>query len=433
MRQAFRASILHCLADPGEGSLATAYAYLDDGLLIVENGRVVELGEAAVLLPQLGDRVSLQAFPEQLIVPGFIDCHVHFPQLDIIASYGEQLLDWLHRYAYPVEARFADADYAREIADVFVDELLRNGTTTALVFGTVHAHSVDAIFEAAAKRDMRLIAGKVLMDRSCPEELRDDPESAYADSKDLIERWHGQGRLGYAITPRFALTSTAAQLQAAGRLAAEYPDVWIHTHLAENTDEVDEVARLFPESDSYLDVYDRFGLLRERSVFAHCLHLSDGDRRRMAEKGGAAAFCPTSNLFLGSGLFDLRSMCDANVRCGLGSDVGGGTSLSMLRTAGEAYKVLRLQDQSLPATRALYMATLGAAKALYLDDKIGNFEAGKEADFVVLDPAATSLTARRSNAASGIEEKLFALLMLADDRNVVATFINGQQTPELNQ
>lgn len=433
MRQAFRASILHCLADPGEGSLATATAYLDDGLLIVENGLIVELGEAAALLPQLGDRVSLQEFPEQLIVPGFIDCHVHFPQLDIIASYGEQLLDWLRRYAYPVEARFADADYAREIADVFVNELLRNGTTTALVFGTVHAHSADAIFEAAAKRDMRLIAGKVLMDRNCPEALRDDPESAYADSKALIERWHGQGRLGYAITPRFALTSTAAQLQAAGRLAAEYPDVWIHTHLAENTDEVDEVARLFPESDSYLDVYDRFGLLRERSVFAHCLHMSDADRRRMAEKGGAAAFCPTSNLFLGSGLFDLRSMCDANVRCGLGSDIGGGTSLSLLRTAGEAYKVLRLQDQSLPATRALYMATLGAAKALYLDDKIGNFEAGKEADFVVLDPAATSLTARRSNAASSIEEKLFAMMMLADDRNVAATFINGQQTPELNQ
>lgn len=433
MRQAFRASILHCLADPGEGSLATATAYLDDGLLIVENGLIVELGEAAALLPQLGDRVSLQEFPEQLIVPGFIDCHVHFPQLDIIASYGEQLLDWLRRYAYPVEARFADADYAREIADVFVNELLRNGTTTALVFGTVHAHSADAIFEAAAKRDMRLIAGKVLMDRNCPEALRDDPESAYADSKALIERWHGQGRLGYAITPRFALTSTAAQLQAAGRLAAEYPDVWIHTHLAENTDEVDEVARLFPESDSYLDVYDRFGLLRERSVFAHCLHMSDADRRRMAEKGGAAAFCPTSNLFLGSGLFDLRSMCDANVRCGLGSDIGGGTSLSLLRIAGEAYKVLRLQDQSLPATRALYMATLGAAKALYLDDKIGNFEAGKEADFVVLDPAATSLTARRSNAASSIEEKLFAMMMLADDRNVAATFINGQQTPELNQ
>lgn len=427
MRQAFRASILHCLADPGEGSLATAYAHFDDGVLVVEDGVVADLGEAAVLLPQLGEDVALQEFPDKLIVPGFIDCHTHFPQLDIIASYGEQLLDWLNRYAYPAEARFADADYACEVADIFLDELLRNGTTTALVFGTVHPHSADAIFEAAEKRSMRLIAGKVLMDRNCPQELRDDPESAYADSKKLIERWHGKGRLGYAITPRFAITSTAAQLEAAGRLAREYPDVWIHTHLAENTDEVDEVARQFPDSKSYLDVYDHYGLLRERSVFAHCLHMSDEDRNSMAEKGGAAAFCPTSNLFLGSGLFDLQSMRDAQVRCGLGTDVGGGTSLSLLRTAGEAYKVLHLQGQALPATRALYMATLGAAEALYLDDKLGNFEVGKEADFVVLDPAASSLTARRNNAASTIEEKLFALMMLADDRNVAATFICGQQ------
>jgi guanine deaminase len=339
MRQAFRASILHCLADPGEGSLATAYAHFDDGVLVVEDGVVVDLGEAAVLLPQLGEDVALQEFPDKLIVPGFIDCHVHFPQLDIIASYGEQLLDWLNRYAYPAEARFADEKYAREIADVFVHEMLRNGTTTALVFGTVHPHSADAIFEAAEKRSIRLIAGKVLMDRNCPEELQDDPESAYADSKKLIERWHGKGRLGYAITPRFALTSSSAQLEAAGRLAKEYPDVWIHTHLAENTDEVNEVARLFPDSKSYLDVYDRYGLLRERSVFAHCLHMSSDDRRCMAEKGGAAAFCPTSNLFLGSGLFDLQSMRDAQIRCGLGTDVGGGTSLSLLRTAGDAYKV----------------------------------------------------------------------------------------------
>ena len=273
---------------------------------------------------------------------------------------------------------------------------------------------------------MRLIAGKVLMDRNCPQELRDDPESAYADSKKLIERWHGKGRLGYAITPRFAITSTAAQLEAAGRLAREYPDVWIHTHLAENIDEVGEVALQFPDSKSYLDVYDRYGLLRERSVFAHCLHMSDDDRSCMAEKGGAAAFCPTSNLFLGSGLFDLRSMRDAQVRCGLGTDVGGGTSLSLLRTAGEAYKVLHLQNQALPATRALYLATLGAAEALYLDDKLGNFAAGKEADFVVLDPSASVLTARRSNAAASVEEKLFALMMLADDRNVAATFIGGQ-------
>ncbi len=427
MRQAFRAAILHCLSDPGEEARASAVEYFEDGLLIVEDGNVAELGDAGSLLPQLGDAVPVVDYRGCLIVPGFIDCHVHFPQLDIIASYGEQLLDWLHRYAYPAEARFADPGHAREVAEVFVDELLANGTTTALVFGTVHAHSADAIFEIAAARDMRLIAGKVLMDSNSPEELRDDPASGYSGSKALIEKWHGKGRLGYAITPRFALTSSSDQLTAAGRLAAEFPDVWVHTHLAENMDEVEEIARLYPERSSYLDVYDHFGLLRERSVFAHWLHMSDADRASMASKGGAAAFCPTSNLFLGSGLFDLSAMRAANVRCGLGTDVGGGTSLSLLRTASEAYKVLHLQEHALPATRALFLATLGAAEALYLDDRIGNFLAGKEADFVVLDPGATGLTARRTAAAISIDEILFALLTLADDRHISATYLRGKQ------
>jgi guanine deaminase len=428
MREAYRASLLHCLADPGEGAESSALEYFEDGLLIVENGVVVEAGDASTLMPQLSDDVVVTDFPGKIIVPGFIDCHVHFPQLDIIASYGEQLLDWLNRYAYPAEARFADEAYAREIANVFLDELLRNGTTTALVFGTVHAHSADAILEAAEARGMRLIAGKVLMDTNCPDALQDTAESAYADSKALIERWHGKGRLGYAITPRFALTSSEEQLTAAGQLASEYPDVWIHTHLAENKAEVEEIARQFPESRSYLDVYDQHGLLRERAVFAHCLHMDDEDRSCMAAKGGAAAFCPTSNLFLGSGLFDLRAMRGANVRVGLGTDVGGGTSLSLLTTASEAYKVLHLQDQALPATRALYLATLGAAEALYLDDKVGNFKPGKEADFVVLDPAGSSLSERRTRVATSIEEALFAITMLADDRHVAATYIAGTRS-----
>ena len=426
MRQAFRSSILHCLSDPGEASLTSAYEYFEDGLLIVDDGSVAEAGPADRLLPGLADDVLITEFPGKLIVPGFIDCHVHYPQLDIIASYGEQLLDWLHRYAYPAEARFSDADHAREVAAFFVDELLANGTTTALVFGTVHPHSADAIFEAAEARDMRLVAGKVLMDCNCPEELQDDADSAYSESKALIERWHGRGRLGYAITPRFALTSTEQQLAAAGRLGREYPDVWIHTHLAENRDEVEQIARQFPSCRSYLDVYDSFALLRERSVFAHCLHMDDQDRASMANKGGAAAFCPTSNLFLGSGLFDLPAMRAADIRCGLGTDVGGGTSLSMLRTASEAYKVLHLQDHALPASRALYLATLGAAEALSLDAYIGNFLPGKEADFVVLDPAASRLSARRSAAAGTIEEVFFALMTLADERHIAATFVRGK-------
>ncbi|MGB5492732.1 MAG: guanine deaminase [Woeseiaceae bacterium] len=426
MRQAFRASVLHCLSDPGEASLQSAYEYFEDGVLVVDDGCIRAAGPAEKLLTELSEDTALTELPGKLIVPGFIDCHVHCPQLDIIASYGEQLLDWLHRYAYPVEARFRDPDYARDVASAFMDELLNNGTTTAMVFGTVHAHSADAIFEAAEARDMRVIAGKVLMDCNCPEELQDDPISAYADSKALIERWHGRGRLGYAITPRFALTSSEQQLEAAGKLAREYPEVWVQTHLAENTEEVRQIARQYPSSRSYLDVYDQFGLLRERAVFAHCLHMDDEDRACMAHKGGAAAFCPTSNLFLGSGLFDLAAMRGANIRCGLGTDVGGGTSLSLLKTASEAYKVLHLQDHALPPMQALYLATLGAAEALYLDNCIGNFLPGKEADFVVLDPQATSLTARRLAAAETIEESFFALLTLADDRHVAATYIRGK-------
>jgi guanine deaminase len=313
------------------------------------------------------------------------------------------------------------------VATTFVDELISNGTTTALVFATVHAHSADAIFEAAAAKGMRLIAGKVLMDSNCPAKLSDDPESAYSDSKQLIERWHGKDRLGYAITPRFALTSSEAQLEMAGRLAGEYPDVWVHTHLAENHDEVEQIAGLFPWSENYLAVYDRFGLLRERSVFAHCLHLQDSERELMAAKGGAAAHCPTSNMFLGSGLFDLRSLRDASIRVGLGTDVGGGTSLSLLKTMREAYKVLHLQDQALPPGRAMYLATLGAAESLYLDDRIGNFVAGKEADFIVLDPAGTTMSAHRSSRTETICELLFALIVLGDDRNVAATYLQGRR------
>ena len=422
---AFRGSILHCLADPGEASSRRAWEYFEDGLLVVEDGMVAAVGEAATLEATLPEGAAVTDYRGKLIVPGFIDCHVHFPQLDIIGSFGAQLLDWLNQYAYPAEAKFADLAYARDVASVFVDELLRNGTTTALVFGTVHAHSADAIFEAAETKGMRLVAGKVLMDSNCPENLRDDSESAYSDSKALIEKWHGRGRLGYAITPRFALTSSVEQLAAAGRLAAEYPDVWVHTHLAENMEEVAEIALRFPESRSYLDVYDSFGLLREKSVFAHCLHMDHEDRSCMAKKGGAAAFCPTSNLFLGSGLFDLPAMRAAGVSSGLGTDIGGGTSLSLLRTASEAYKVLHLQEHALPSMQALYLATLGAAEALRLDDKLGNFESGKEADFVVLDFDGSSLTARRSAAADSIEEKLFALMTLADDRHVAATYLLG--------
>jgi len=433
MQTAFRGSIFHCLADPGPHADEAAVEHIEDGLLIVEDGKVAHCGEVSELLPALAETTVVEDHSGKLIIPGMIDCHVHFSQLDIIASYGEQLLDWLNRYAYPAEMQFADEQHARSVADFFLDELLRNGTTTAAVFATVFPQSVDAIFAAAEERNMRLIAGKVLMDEHCPEELRDDPQSAYDDSKALIEKWHGKERLGYAITPRFALTSSGEQLGAAGRLAAEFPDTWIHTHLAENQDEVDEIARQFPDRRSYLDVYDHYGLLRERSVFAHCLHLDETDRELMAEKGGTGAFCPTSNLFLGSGLFDLQSMTDAGVSVGLATDVGGGTSMSMLQTMSEAYKILHLQGQPLPAARALYLATLGAAQALDLDDAIGNFESGKEADFVVLDTAASHITARRAATTESLDELLFALIFLGDDRNISATYVLGERPASICQ
>ncbi len=413
--KAFRGSIYHCVDDSN-------HEFVEDGALLVDDGKVAGICKGG----DVPEGADVEDCSGKLILPGFIDCHVHYSQLDIVAAYGEQLLDWLKCYAYPEEAKFADAGYASAVAEVFLDQLLMNGTTTAMVFATVHPQSVDAIFAAAEKRNMRLIAGKVLMDEHCPEILRDTPETGYADSKALLERWHGKGRLGYAITPRFALTSSEEQLAAAGRLADEYPDAWIHTHLAENTEEVEAIKRQFPDCRSYLDVYERHGLLRRRAMFAHCLYLDDDDRALMAERGAAGAFCPTSNLFLGSGLFDLDAMDGAGVNVGLATDVGGGTSLSMFRTMDEAYKVLHLKGQSLPASRAVCLATLGAARALDLDDRIGNFEKGKEADFIVIDPHGSPTTSRRASATSSIDELLFSLIFLGDDRNIAATYLQGE-------
>ncbi len=375
---AFRGSILHFLRDPGDASDPVgAYEYFEDGLLVVRDGCVAEAGPARDVLARLPAGTPVTDRSGKLILPGFVDCHIHYSQTDVIASYGEQLLEWLERYTFPAERRFADAEHAREVAEFFLDELLRNGTTTALVLGTVHPDSVDAFFAAAQARGLRMVAGKVLMDRNCPEFLRDTPESGYTESRALIERWHGRDRLLYAITPRFAPTSSEAQLERAGHLADEFPDAFVHTHLAENRKEVAWVRELFPWARSYLEVYARFGLVRPRSVFAHCIHLDDEDLDLLAEQRAMAAFCPTSNLFLGSGLFDLRRMSKAGVHVGVATDIGGGTSFSMLRTLAEGYKVAQLADQPLSAYRAFYLATLGGAQGLHLHDRIGNFAVGR--------------------------------------------------------
>ncbi|HZX23684.1 MAG TPA: guanine deaminase [Woeseiaceae bacterium] len=428
--RAFRASILHLLADPGDGDGDSALEYFEDGLLVTEDGKVARVGPAEPLLAQLGDQggdpASVTDYSGCLLTPGFIDCHVHYPQIDMVASYGEQLLQWLERYTYPTERRYADRAFADRVAGDFLDLMLAHGTTSALIFPTVHAASVDALFEAALARRLRVACGKVLMDRNCPDYLRDTAESGYAESRELLERWHGTQRLEYAITPRFAPTSSPEQLALAGRLAGEFPEAFVHTHLAESREEVAWVAELFQGRRSYLDVYRAAGLLRERAVFAHCLHLEDEDYPLMAASGGAIAFCPTSNSFMGSGLFDLARARGHGIPVGLGTDIGAGTTLSLLGTAAEAYKVLHLQDQMLSPWQAMYLATLGAARALSWDERIGNFETGKEADFVVLDPAAGSLQRRRTAAAEDFAELVFALLMLGDERCVRATHILGE-------
>jgi guanine deaminase len=423
--KAYRAAILHSIADPAVVGVEQSYEYFEDGLLVIDNGQVANVAHAADLLPTLKG-VDITEYRDALITPGFIDTHIHYPQTGMIASYGEQLLDWLNTYTFPTEQQFADKAHAADVAGIFLKELLRNGTTTALVFGSVHKQSVDAFFEAAEALNLRMIAGKVLMDRNAPDYLTDTPESGYADSKELIERWHGKGRLHYAVTPRFAPTSTPEQLTLAGKLLGEYPDLYMHTHLSENRKEIEWVKALFPERKGYLDVYDHYKLIGARSVFAHGVHLCDDECKRLAETGSAVAYCPTSNLFLGSGLFDLNKLEEYGVRVGLGTDVGAGTSFSQLQSLNEAYKVMQLQGKKLDPFKSLYLATLGGANALYLDDKIGNFESGKDADFVVLDYNATPLISYRMQQAKTLDEKLFALTMLGDDRAVKETFAAGQ-------
>ncbi|MBD8709430.1 guanine deaminase [Pseudomonas sp. CFBP 13711] len=424
-KKAYRAAIIHSIADPAEVAVEASYEYFEDGLMLVENGKILALGTAEDLLGTLTDDVEIVSYQDALITAGFIDTHIHLPQTGMVGSYGEQLLDWLNTYVFPCEKQFEDPEHSAQVADIFLKELLRNGTTTALVFGSRHKESVEALFSAAEKLNLRLIAGKVMMDRNAPDYLVDTAESSYVDSKALIERWHGKGRLHYAVTPRFAPTSTPEQLTLAGQLLTEYPDLYMQTHISENLKEVEWVKALFPERKNYLDVYDHFNLLGERSVFAHGVHLCDQECERLAETGSAIAFCPTSNFFLGSGLFNLPMAEKHKVNVGLGTDVGAGTSFSLLHTLNEAYKVMQLQGAKLSPFKSLYLATLGGARALRLEDKIGNLQPGSEADFVVLDFNATPLLSYRMSQATSIEEQLFVLMTLGDDRTVSETYSAG--------
>lgn len=423
---AIRSALLHCLRDPGLAGDASAVEYLPDAITVLQGDRVHAVGPADALLPTLGADVRVDDQRGRILVPGFVDTHVHYPQVDVIASYGTQLLDWLNRYTFPAELAFAKRAHADAAANFFLDRVLENGTTTAAVFCTVHPQSVDAFFTASEARGLGMIAGKCLMDRHAPDGLTDTADTGYRDSKALIERWHGHARSRYAITPRFAPTSTLPQMQAMGQLAREHPDVYIQSHVAENRAEIAWVNELFPGHRSYLDVYDHYGLLRDRSIYAHCIHLDDADRARMTAAGATPSFCPTSNLFIGSGLYNLQQALDAGNVVSVGTDVGGGTSYSMLRTLGEAYKVQQLLGTSLSPAYALYLATLGGARALSLDDEIGSITPGKFADFALLDPAATPLLARRTTVRDDPLDTFFALMTLGDDRAIAATYASGR-------
>lgn len=425
-RKAYRAALLHSLADPADVGVQASHEYFEDGLLVVDQGKISAIGHASELLPGLDPDIEVVQYQDALITPGFIDTHIHFPQTGMIGSYGEQLLDWLNTYTFPCERQFEDKAHADKVARLFLKELLRNGTTSALVFGSVHPASVNALFEEAERLDLRLIAGKVMMDRNAPDYLTDTAESSYEDSKALIRSWHGKGRLHYAVTPRFAPTSTPEQLALAGQLLKEFPDLYLHTHLSENLKEIEWVKELFPERSGYLDVYDHFELLGKRSVFAHGVHLCDAECQRLAETGSAVAFCPTSNLFLGSGLFNLPQAEQHKVKVGLGTDVGAGTSFSLLYTLNEAYKVMQLQGARLSPFKSLYLATLGGARALNLEDRIGTLQPGTDADFIVLDYKATPLLDYRIQQSNSIEETLFVLTTLGDDRTIRETFAAGR-------
>lgn len=426
-----RGSILHFLADPGEACNTAAWEYFADGALLIEDGLVRRCGPWAEVLENLPevirDAARYRDYTGKLIVPGFVDTHTHYAQMKVMGSFGRELLDWLENYTYPAEIAFEDETLASSTASFFLDRLLAHGTTTASVFATVHAHSVDAFFFEAERRKLRMLCGKVLMDRHCPQALRDSPESAWRESSALINRWHGKGRLAYSVSPRFAPTSSPEQLAVAGDLFRSRPDMHLQSHLSENWRELEWVGELFPGRRDYLDVYEHYGLLGRGAIYGHGIHLSPDEKQRLAQSAAAIAFCPSSNLFLGSGFFHYAATAEASVQVGLASDVGAGTSLSMLRTMAAAHTVSQEQHQPLSPWRAWYLATLGGAQALALDQFVGNFTAGKEADFVVLDGRRIPELRFRLDCAESLAEELFALMLLGDERCVAATHILGER------
>ncbi|MDX0539392.1 guanine deaminase [Sinorhizobium medicae] len=405
-----------------------SYAYESDGALLVENGVITASGAYVAVRAGAPENVAEVDHRPHLIVPGFIDTHLHFPQMQVMASYAANLLEWLNSYTFPEECRFVETAHAERIARHFFDEMVRHGTTTAAAYCSVHKTSADAFFAESVKRGMCMVAGKVMMDRNAPQGLLDTPETSYDETRAVIADWHGTGRNHVAITPRFAITSTPEQMEAVRSLVDEFPDLHVQTHLSENRDEIAYTLELYPEAADYTDVYARYGLLGPKSLFGHCIHLSEREADAMSDTGSIAVFCPTSNLFLGSGLFPLRALTRRQrpVRVSVASDIGGGTSYSMMKTLDEAYKILQLQGERLNPFDSFYMMTRGNAEALSLAGRIGTLEPGTDADLAVLDMAATPAMELRAEVVNSLADELFLLQTMGDDRAVVETYVAGK-------
>ena len=419
----FRARIFTPVADPFRTDAANSFLSFDDGYLAIDRSRIVGIGPwdkhpAGATVEDLGR--------DALITPGFFDTHLHAPQLEMIGSYGGHLLEWLNRYTFPTEAKFSDPVHAQVIARAFFDELLRNGTLCALIFSTIHLEATDIFFGEAERRGFRGIIGKTMMDRNAPDALLENAKTSYENSRELLMKWHNRGLLRYAIAPRFAPTSTPELLERAGDLKREFRDAYVHTHISENRSEVEWVHELFPEAE-YADVYDNYGLLDERTVLAHGVHLTEEELDLLGRRGTRISHCPNSNLFLGSGLFPLHHVLDAGVVVGLGTDIGAGTTPSMFTAMADAYKVQQVQGVSLSPFELWYLATLGGARALSLDEETGSLESGKSADFLVLDLQATPLISMRSERAANIEDLLAGLIFMGDDRVVQSAWISGRE------
>ncbi len=428
MKTAIRGAMLTFKADPFFQDLKDCMVYESDAVIVMEGGKITAVGKADEVLATLPADVEVTRHTDSIIMPGFIDSHVHYPQTEMIAAYGEQLIDWLNNYTFIVEQGFAQKAHAAEVAKVFLNEQFKNGVTSSTVYCTVFPQSVDAIFEEAEKYNMRIMAGKVCMDRNAPAALLDTPQRSYDESRALIEKWHKKGRAEYVITPRFAPTSSVAQLEMVGALAQEFPDTLIQSHVSENVNEVAWVKDLFPNARDYTDVYMKYNLLRERAIYGHGIHLTEDELSVFSETGSAIAHCPTSNFFLGSGYFNVKKAKDPRrpVRVGLATDLGAGTSFSILQTMNEAYKSAQLNGYALSAGHAFYLATRGTAEALRLEDKIGSIEVGMEADLAVINLKSTPIIEYRMRYAKNLEETLFIQMTLGDDRAIAATYVAGK-------